>query len=136
PSGGHSGFLVTYRRVKQLFAWKAMKSDIKAFVASCSTCQQAKPDRSKYPGLLQPLPAPSSAWQIISMDFIEGLPKSKGKNCILVVVDKFTKYSHFLAYHTISQLLILPKSSLITFTSCMASRTPFSPTATGSSQAR
>ena len=97
PSGGHSGFPVTYRRVKQLFAWKAMKSGIKAFVASCSTCQQAKPDRSKYPSLLQPLPVPSSAWQIISMDFIEGLPKSKGKNCILVVVDKFTKYSHFLA---------------------------------------
>ena len=96
PSGGHSGFPVTYRRVKQLFAWKAMKSDIKAFVASCSTCQQAKPDRSKYPSLLQPLPVPPSAWQIISMDFIEGLPKSKGKSCILVVVDKFTKYSHFL----------------------------------------
>lgn len=76
PSGGHSGFPVTYRRIKQLFAWKAMKTDIKAFVAGCSTCQQAKPNRSKYPGLLQPLPIPSSAWQIISMDFTEGLPKS------------------------------------------------------------
>jgi len=48
PSGGHSGFPVTYRRIKQLFAWKAMKSDVKAFVAGCSICQQAKPDRSKY----------------------------------------------------------------------------------------
>ena len=97
PSGGHSGFPVTYRRIKQLFAWKAMKFDVKAFVAGCSICQQAKPDRSKYPGLLQPLPVPSSAWQIISMDFIEGLPKSQGKSCVMVVVDKFTKYSHFLA---------------------------------------
>ena len=35
PSGGHSGFPVTYRRIKQLFAWKAMKSNIKYFVASC-----------------------------------------------------------------------------------------------------
>ncbi|KAE8675334.1 Receptor-like serine/threonine-protein kinase ALE2 [Hibiscus syriacus] len=34
--------------------------------------------------------------EIITMDFIEGLPTSLKKNCILVV-DKFTKYSHFVA---------------------------------------
>jgi len=30
------------------------------------------------------------------MDFVEGLPRSGKMNCIMVVVDKFTKYSHFL----------------------------------------
>jgi hypothetical protein len=96
PVGGHSGFPVTYRRIKQLFAWKNMKQAIKDYVSQCQVCQQAKPDRSKYAGLLQPLPVPTAAWQMVTMDFFEGLPRSHNKNSIMVVVDKLTKYSHFI----------------------------------------
>jgi hypothetical protein len=31
------------------------------------------------------------------MDFITGLPKSKGKSVIMVIVDRMTKYTHFCA---------------------------------------
>jgi transposase InsO family protein len=73
-----------------------MRSAILQFVKSCSVCLQAKPDRARYPGLLQPLPVPSGAWEIISMDFIEGLPLSGKFNTVLVVVDKYSKYAHFV----------------------------------------
>jgi hypothetical protein len=54
--GGHSGVPVTYRKLKKFFAWKSMKVAVQDYVQSCVTCQQTKPDRSKAPGLLQPLP--------------------------------------------------------------------------------
>jgi hypothetical protein len=94
--GRHSGIQATYVRLKQLFHWKGLKVDVENFVWQCATCQQAKHQRIHPAGLLQPLPMPSGASQDISMDFIEGLPKSEGANSILVIVDKFTKYVHFV----------------------------------------
>ncbi|WVZ67898.1 hypothetical protein U9M48_016915, partial [Paspalum notatum var. saurae] len=94
--GGHSGIPVTYRRMKQMFAWKGMKWTVQDYVRTCPVCQQAKPDRTKLPGLLAPLPVPTNAWQVISMDFVERLPLTSHANCIMVIVDSFTKYAHFL----------------------------------------
>jgi len=48
------------------------------------------------PRLLQPLDVLGGLWESISMDFIEDLPKSKGQDYIMVVVDRFTKYAHFI----------------------------------------
>lgn len=94
--GGHSGQAATYRNIKSLFSWPVMKQDVQQFVSKCDVCLCAKSEHSKLSGLLQPLPVPDQAWDIISMDFIEGLPKSKNQGTILVVIDKFTKYGHFI----------------------------------------
>ena len=66
------------------------------FVRSCVTCQVAKHENVETPGLLQPQPIPSQFWIDISMDFITSLPKSAGKDVIFVVVDRLSKYSHFM----------------------------------------
>jgi hypothetical protein len=36
------------------------------------------------------------AWEMVSLDFVEGLPKYRGHDTILVVIDRFTKYAHFV----------------------------------------
>ncbi|CAJ2678818.1 unnamed protein product [Trifolium pratense] len=95
--GGHSGRDVTATRIKSLFYWKGMTKDILHYVKNCGVCQRNKPDLAAYPGLLQPLPIPTQIWTAISMDFIEGLPTSAGKQVIFVVVDRLSKYAHFMA---------------------------------------
>ena len=64
-----------------------MCKEIGAFMAECDVSQRNKHENVSYPGLLQPLPIPKKVWIDISMDFIERLPKSHGKQVIFVVVD-------------------------------------------------
>ena len=49
------------------------------------------------PSLLQPLPIPIAPFIDISMDFMENLPKSEGKDVIMVIVDRFSKYAYYMA---------------------------------------
>ncbi|GJZ52664.1 putative mitochondrial protein [Tanacetum coccineum] len=82
---------------KELLQQKKMRKEVKQFMRDYEIFQRYKPNLEAYPGLLQPLSIPTSIWTSISMDFIKGLPKSRGKDVILVVVDRLSKYSHFMA---------------------------------------
>jgi hypothetical protein len=73
-----------------------MRRDIKDFIGECDTCQINKHDNLFPAGLLQPLPIPSRVWTDISIDFVEGLPLSQGYSVIFVVVDRLSKYAHFI----------------------------------------
>ena len=66
-------------------------------VRSCNVYQQFKYDKLVAPGLLQPLPISDRIWNNISLDFLEGLPTTKGKYVILVVVDRLSKYAYFIS---------------------------------------
>ena len=74
-----------------------MKRDIRNYIKQCDMCQRNKHDTLSLVGLLQPLSISDWLWEDISLDFIEGLPISNGFSMILVVVDRLTKYGHFIA---------------------------------------
>ena len=87
--------LKTYKRMRADLYWEIMKKDIENYVAMCAICQQHKYSTLSPAGLLQPLQVPSLVWEDLIMDFIDGLPKSKGFDTILVVlIDLVT---HFIA---------------------------------------
>jgi hypothetical protein len=97
PMVGHQGISKTYRHVRERFSWKGLKEDVIKHVKECTTCQENKDEHTHPAGQLQPLPIPEHKWESISMDFITELPKTQGKDCIFVVVDKLKKFAHFFA---------------------------------------
>ncbi|GAU28744.1 hypothetical protein TSUD_372530 [Trifolium subterraneum] len=96
PEGGHSGFYRTYRRLAANVYWIGMKARVQEYVKACDVCQRQKYLAVAPGGLLQPLPIPSAIWEEVSMDFITELPKSRGFEAVFVVVDRLSKYCHFI----------------------------------------
>jgi hypothetical protein len=100
PIAGHQGFFKTYKQIRERFSWKGLKDDVLIHIQEYANCQQNKSKKTHPTGLLQPLLILEQKWESISMDFITGLPRVQGRNCIFVVVNKLTKFAHFFAIPT------------------------------------
>lgn len=95
--GGHSGIQAALKRVHSMFFWAGMKQYIIEYIKNCTVCQKCKYDHNASPSLLHPLHVPQGVWDDITMDFIEGLPKSGGKEVIMVVINCLSKYAHLIS---------------------------------------
>lgn len=94
---GHEGTQKTLHRLRSQFHVPGMRRLVQEFVRGCAVCQRNKSEHLHPSGLLQPLTVPHQVWEDISLDFVEGFPKVHGKSVILTVVDRFSKYAHFVA---------------------------------------
>ena len=79
-----------------------MRTKVATYIKKCSGCQKNKASRHAKYGNLQFSEPPKLPWQEVTMDFIVKLPKSEDQytkikyDSILVIVDRLTKYSHFV----------------------------------------
>ncbi|QRW18359.1 Retrotransposable element Tf2 protein [Rhizoctonia solani] len=72
-----------------------MKSSTKEWVECCPICQANW--QACVPAIaLKPLEVPPFPFHTISYDFIMAFPKSQGHDAILVVIDSFSKFGHFI----------------------------------------
>ncbi|QRW02596.1 Retrovirus-related Pol polyprotein from transposon [Ceratobasidium sp. AG-Ba] len=94
--GAHAGYHRTYNKVASTYYWPKMVHVIKEYVRTCDICQKAKPKRHGQRGFLKSIPIPSQPFEVVTMDFIMDLPPSNGYNAILTIVDKLTKFAHFI----------------------------------------
>jgi len=97
PLGGHSGVAKTIDRIAFQFYWPNMKNQIREYVLHCMVCRQAKTETKSPAGLLHSLPIPSQVLEDISMDFIASLPPTHGYLVVMVIVDRLSKFAHFVA---------------------------------------
>jgi hypothetical protein len=100
PMAAHPGVRRTYLRIAQWYYWKNMDADIYDYVTSCGTCARWKHTNAKKNGKLIPIPIPEECWEVVSMDFITGLPESDGYDSICTVVDKLSKRPKYIAVNT------------------------------------
>jgi hypothetical protein len=93
---GHLGHDKKFVQLNNLCYWPGMRTDVKNFFNKCRIFQHEKGKRHNV-GLYQPLPIPERPWDMVSMDFVLGMPRTqRGCDSIFLVVDRFSKMAHFI----------------------------------------
>ncbi|MEW8546122.1 MAG: reverse transcriptase domain-containing protein [Candidatus Thiodiazotropha sp.] len=89
--GGHLGVQKTFAAIRERYYFPGMYQIISDYVTTCDLCQRMKVDRRKHQPPLTSMPIADvfSRWH---MDILGPLPKARGYQYILLVVDSFSKW--------------------------------------------
>jgi hypothetical protein len=97
PYVGNPGYQKIVAAFKRQYFWPGMKREIVGYIARCMECQKVKAEHKHQTRLLQRPPISEWKWEVVTMDFIMGFPRtSKMHDSIMVVVDNLTKVAHFI----------------------------------------
>lgn len=103
PQYGHPGTTKTVEHIQRSFSFPQMRQRVLSYIKRCEHCQRNKAERHAKYGHIQFRTPPTQPWDEVTMDFITKLPISEDKatrvnyDMILVMVDRLTKYAHFIA---------------------------------------
>jgi len=83
--------------VTRNYWWLGVTRDVGRYVEGCDLCQRMKNRMEEVAGKLKLSKVPEKPWTHLTVDFITKLPVVAGKDAILVVCDRLSKITYFVA---------------------------------------
>ena len=97
PAAGYGGKWKTVELVTRNYWWPGVTRDVGKYVEGCNLCQRMKNRTEEPVGKLKLSEVPQKTWTHLTVDFITKLLVVAGKDAILVVCDRLSKMTHFVA---------------------------------------
>ena len=97
PAAGHGGRWKMVELVTRNYWWPRVTRDVGKYVEGCDLCQRMKNRTEEPAGKLKLSEVLQKIWTHLIVDFITKLPVVAGKDAILVVCDRLSKMTHFVA---------------------------------------
>ena len=94
---GHGGQWKTVELVTRNYWWPGVTRNIRKYIEGCDLCQRMKNRTKEMAGKLKLREMPEKLWTHLTVDFIMKLPVVVEKDTILVVCDRLSKMTHFVA---------------------------------------
>jgi len=97
PAAGHRGRWKIVELVTRNYWWLGVMRDVGRYVEGYDLCQRMKNRTEELAGKLKLSEVPEKLWTHLTVDFITKLPMVAGKDTILVICDRLSKMTYFVA---------------------------------------
>jgi len=97
PAAGYGGQWKMTELVTRNYWWPGVTRDVERYVEGCNMCQRIKNRMEEVVGKLKLSEVLEKLWTHLIVDFITKLLLVAGKNAILVVCDRLSKMTYFVA---------------------------------------
>jgi len=94
---GHGGKWKTVELVTRNYWWPEVMKDVGKYIERCDLYQRMKNRMEEVARKLKLRKVPEKPWTHLTVDFIMKLPIVVGKDVILVICDKLSEMTHFVA---------------------------------------
>lgn len=100
---GHQGIVRTKQRLRDLYWWPKMDSQVQAAIASCVPCQSNDKTACTRPAPLQPVPMPDGPWRKLGLDIV-GPFETATPSCkyAITLTDYYSKWPELAFSHTVT----------------------------------
>lgn len=104
----HVGCEKLFQKLRGKYFWPKMAASVRKYVEQCQLCKECKPAyTSQHPIMGHPRIA-TKPFQILAIDFIQSLPRTKSGNIhLLVLLDLFSKWSVLVPIKKISTEIVV-----------------------------